>query len=169
MKYQEQWEQFEETGKVADYLAYCRQAGQMSAGNMMDGSALGMALAENVMWSGSVRNAGEGDWDRGDNGTPQEGEYRHLHRAQEDQTAPCLPVRFFLPLVPLRSIPAEILTVCRVAPFRRSLENWHRITMHYVIVPILEKWRDISPEKAWKLLGSLCYYTSHCALSCMAK
>ena len=69
MKYQEQWEQFEETGKVADYLAYCRQ---MSAGNMMDGSALGMALAENVMWSGSVRNAGEGDWDRGDNGTPQE-------------------------------------------------------------------------------------------------
>ena len=67
MKYQEQWEQFEETGKVADYLAYCRQAGQMSAGNMMDGSALGMALAENVMWSGSVRNA-----DRGDNGTPQE-------------------------------------------------------------------------------------------------
>ena len=59
MKYQEQWEQFEETGKVADYLAYCRQAGQM-------------ALAENVMWSGSVRNAGEGDWDRGDNGTPQE-------------------------------------------------------------------------------------------------
>ena len=56
MKYQEQWEQFEETGKVADYLAYCRQAGQMSAGNMMDGSALGMAL----------------DWDRGDNGTPQE-------------------------------------------------------------------------------------------------
>ena len=72
MKYQEQWEQFEEAGKVADYLAYCRQAGQMSAGNMMDGSALGMALAENVMWSGSVRNAGEGDWDRGDNGTPQE-------------------------------------------------------------------------------------------------
>ena len=65
MKYQEQWEQFEETGKVADYLAYCRQAGQMSAGNMMDGSALGMALAENVMWSGSVRNAGEarlGSW-----------------------------------------------------------------------------------------------------------
>ena len=29
-------------------------------------------MAENVMWSGSVRNAGEGDWDRGDNGTPQE-------------------------------------------------------------------------------------------------
>ena len=44
----------------------------MSAGNIMDGSALGMAVAENVMWSGSVRNAGEGDWDRGDNGTPQE-------------------------------------------------------------------------------------------------
>lgn len=58
MEYQEQWEQFEETGKVADYLAYCRQAGQMSAGNIMDGSALGMAVAENVMWSGSVRNAG---------------------------------------------------------------------------------------------------------------
>ena len=46
MEYQEQWEQFEETGKVADYLAYCRQAGQMSAGNIMDGSALGMAVAE---------------------------------------------------------------------------------------------------------------------------
>ena len=62
MEYQEQWEQFEETGKVADYLAYCRQAGQMSAGNIMDGSALGMAVAENVMWSGSVRNAGAQIW-----------------------------------------------------------------------------------------------------------
>lgn len=73
MKYQEQWEQFEETGKVADYLAYCRQAGQMSAGNIMDGSALGMAVAENVMWSGSVRNAGTQNLERTEDGIPQEG------------------------------------------------------------------------------------------------
>ena len=62
MKYQEQWEQFEETGKVADYLAYCRQAGQMSAGNMMDGSALGMALAENVI----AKHAGDDNGDGND-------------------------------------------------------------------------------------------------------
>ena len=73
MEYQEQWEQFEETGKVADYLAYCRQAGQMSAGNIMDGSALGMAVAENVMWSGSVRNAGAQNMERTEDGIPQEG------------------------------------------------------------------------------------------------
>ena len=73
MEYQEQWEQFEETGKVADYLAYCRQAGQMSAGNIMDGSALGMAVAENVMWSGSVRNAGAQNLERTEDGIPQEG------------------------------------------------------------------------------------------------
>ena len=48
------------------------QTGGTDERRQLDGSALGMALAENVMWSGSVRNAGEGDWDRGDNGTPQE-------------------------------------------------------------------------------------------------
>lgn len=72
MDNKEQWEQFTDTGKVADYLAYCRQAGQMSAGNMMDGSALGMALAENVMWKDSVKpqevvkNAGDHNGDGND-------------------------------------------------------------------------------------------------------
>lgn len=73
MDNKEQWEQFADTGKVSDYLAYCRQAGQMSAGNMMDGSAFGMALAENVMWKDSVRNAGVQNLESGEAGTPQEG------------------------------------------------------------------------------------------------
>ena len=69
MTQKERWEQFTDTGSVADYLAYCGQAGQMAATNIADSSATGMALAGNVMWGGAVKseevveNAGDSNGD----------------------------------------------------------------------------------------------------------
>lgn len=70
MSEKERWERFTDTGRVADYLAYCGQAGMMSSTNIADSSATGMALAGNVMWGGAVNseevveNAGDSDGDR---------------------------------------------------------------------------------------------------------
>lgn len=69
MSEKERWEQFTDTGRVADYLAYCGQAGQMPAANVADSSATGMALAGNVMWGSAVKseevvkNAGDSNGD----------------------------------------------------------------------------------------------------------
>lgn len=70
MSEKERWEQFTDTGRVADYLAYCQHAGQMPATNIADSSAAGMVLAGNVMWGGAVEpqevveNAGDNNGDR---------------------------------------------------------------------------------------------------------
>ncbi|MCH5267326.1 MAG: hypothetical protein J1E62_03190 [Lachnospiraceae bacterium] len=73
MDKKDRWEQFTDTGRVADYLAYCQHAGQItSTNNMAEGSTMGMALAGNVMWGGAVEprevveNAGDDNSDGDD-------------------------------------------------------------------------------------------------------